>query len=29
VPLELQGKIDGPDAWWRLTHPFELLGSGR
>jgi D-alanyl-D-alanine carboxypeptidase (penicillin-binding protein 5/6) len=28
VPLELQGKIDGPDAWWRLTHPFELLGSG-
>jgi len=26
VPLALQGSITGPDPWWRLTHPLELLG---
>lgn len=26
VPLVLKGAITGPDAWWRLTHPAELLG---
>lgn len=26
VPLALEGAIDGPDEWWRLTHPVELLG---
>ena len=24
VPLVLDGAIDPPDAWWRLTHPLEL-----
>jgi D-alanyl-D-alanine carboxypeptidase (penicillin-binding protein 5/6) len=24
VPLVLDGTIDPPTAWWRLTHPFEL-----
>jgi serine-type D-Ala-D-Ala carboxypeptidase (penicillin-binding protein 5/6) len=24
APLVLDGTIDPPDAWWRLTHPFEL-----
>ncbi|MCS5719411.1 D-alanyl-D-alanine carboxypeptidase [Herbiconiux sp. CPCC 205763] len=23
VPLTLAGELDGPDAWWRLTHPFR------
>jgi D-alanyl-D-alanine carboxypeptidase (penicillin-binding protein 5/6) len=27
VPLALDGAIKGPDAWWRLTHPAELLGK--
>lgn len=27
VPVILRGKIQGPSAWWRLTHPFELLGK--
>lgn len=27
VPLMLEGDIDGPDGWWRLTHPAELLGG--
>jgi D-alanyl-D-alanine carboxypeptidase (penicillin-binding protein 5/6) len=27
VPLTLDGAIKGPDAWWRLTHPAELLGK--
>jgi D-alanyl-D-alanine carboxypeptidase (penicillin-binding protein 5/6) len=27
VPLLLHGAIAGPDAWWRLTHPAELLGK--
>ncbi|MHA6695656.1 D-alanyl-D-alanine carboxypeptidase family protein [Homoserinimonas sp. A520] len=27
VPLELDGDIVGPDDWWRLTHPAELLGG--
>jgi D-alanyl-D-alanine carboxypeptidase (penicillin-binding protein 5/6) len=22
--LELEGSIEPPDAWWRLTHPSEL-----
>ncbi|WP_395639054.1 D-alanyl-D-alanine carboxypeptidase family protein [Pseudolysinimonas sp.] len=26
VPLVLDGSIRPPDAWWRLTHPFELGG---
>jgi serine-type D-Ala-D-Ala carboxypeptidase (penicillin-binding protein 5/6) len=26
VPLVLAGDIDPPTAWWRLTHPFEVLG---
>ena len=25
VPVVLQGKIEAPSAWWRLTHPFEVL----
>ena len=25
VPLVLDGSISGPDGWWRLTHPNELL----
>jgi D-alanyl-D-alanine carboxypeptidase (penicillin-binding protein 5/6) len=24
APLVLDGSIEPPDAWWRLTHPFEL-----
>lgn len=24
VPLVLDGTIEPPSAWWRLTHPFEL-----
>ena len=24
APLVLRGAIEPPDAWWRLTHPFEL-----
>lgn len=24
APLVLSGTIEPPDAWWRLTHPFEL-----
>lgn len=27
VPVVLQGSIKGPSAWWRLTHPSELLGK--
>ncbi|UYO97416.1 D-alanyl-D-alanine carboxypeptidase [Microbacterium sp. M28] len=26
VPVVLADEIEGPSAWWRLTHPFELLG---
>lgn len=26
VPLVLDGRIAGPDGWWRLTHPDQLLG---
>lgn len=26
VPLVLKSAIKAPDAWWRLTHPAELLG---
>lgn len=26
VPLVLKGAIEGPDEWWRLTHPGEMLG---
>jgi len=25
--LEIEGEIPLPDAWWRLTHPAELLGQ--
>lgn len=25
VPLELSSTIDGPDGWWRVTHPEQLL----
>ena len=25
VPLVLDGSISGPNGWWRLTHPQELL----
>jgi D-alanyl-D-alanine carboxypeptidase (penicillin-binding protein 5/6) len=25
VPLELKGAIAGPDGWWRVTHPSQLL----
>lgn len=24
--LSLAGSIEGPDFWWRLTHPMQLLG---
>ena len=27
VPVVLRGKIRGPSAWWRLTHPFQLGGK--
>ncbi|WP_349899341.1 D-alanyl-D-alanine carboxypeptidase family protein [Parafrigoribacterium soli] len=27
VPLVLEGSISPPSAWWRLTHPLELLGN--
>jgi serine-type D-Ala-D-Ala carboxypeptidase (penicillin-binding protein 5/6) len=27
VPVVLKGKIQGPTAWWRLTHPMQLLGK--
>jgi D-alanyl-D-alanine carboxypeptidase (penicillin-binding protein 5/6) len=27
VPLILDGAISEPDAWWRLSHPQELLGA--
>ena len=26
VPVSLAEDIEGPSPWWRLTHPFELLG---
>lgn len=26
VELRLQGDIEEPSAWWRLTHPLELFG---
>ncbi|ARJ05322.1 hypothetical protein GCM10010988_03980 [Cnuibacter physcomitrellae] len=26
VPLQLAGDLDGPDLWWRLTHPAALVG---
>ena len=25
VPVVLKGKIAKPSAWWRLTHPAQLL----
>ena len=25
VPLDLDSTIREPDAWWRITHPHELL----
>lgn len=27
VPIVLDGRIHGPSTWWRLSHPFELLGT--
>jgi D-alanyl-D-alanine carboxypeptidase (penicillin-binding protein 5/6) len=27
VPVVLKGKIVGPDAWWKLTHPSRLFGG--
>jgi D-alanyl-D-alanine carboxypeptidase (penicillin-binding protein 5/6) len=27
VPLVLAEDIEGPDAWWRITHPAELFGG--
>lgn len=27
VPILLKGSIRGPSAWWRLTHPAQLLGK--
>ncbi|MFB7249810.1 D-alanyl-D-alanine carboxypeptidase [Microbacterium sp. NPDC056234] len=26
IPVVLSEELSGPSAWWRLTHPFELLG---
>jgi D-alanyl-D-alanine carboxypeptidase (penicillin-binding protein 5/6) len=26
TPLTLSEDVEGPSPWWRLTHPFELLG---
>ncbi|MFF3026917.1 D-alanyl-D-alanine carboxypeptidase [Microbacterium sp. NPDC057944] len=26
TPLTLKKKLEGPSAWWRLTHPLELFG---
>lgn len=26
TPLALAQDVEGPSPWWRLTHPFELLG---
>lgn len=27
IPVLLQGRIRPPSAWWRLTHPSQLLGK--
>ena len=27
LPLFLSREIEGPDAWWRITHPVELFGG--
>jgi serine-type D-Ala-D-Ala carboxypeptidase (penicillin-binding protein 5/6) len=27
VPILLHGRIKGPSAWWRLTHPLQLTGK--
>lgn len=27
MPLYLSEEIEGPDAWWRITHPAELFGG--
>jgi D-alanyl-D-alanine carboxypeptidase (penicillin-binding protein 5/6) len=26
VPVVLDGRVRAPSTWWRLTHPFQLLG---
>src|SRR5690606_338044 len=26
VPVVLEGELDDPGAWWRLTNPAELIG---
>ncbi|MEW1835690.1 hypothetical protein [Microbacterium sp. NPDC079995] len=28
VPVSVTTALDGPDPWWRLTHPMELVGAG-
>jgi D-alanyl-D-alanine carboxypeptidase (penicillin-binding protein 5/6) len=27
VPVSVTDAVEGPDAWWRLTHPLDLLGT--
>ncbi|MDQ4215772.1 D-alanyl-D-alanine carboxypeptidase [Microbacterium capsulatum] len=29
VPLALRTTLNGPDFWWRITHPLQLLGLTR
>jgi D-alanyl-D-alanine carboxypeptidase (penicillin-binding protein 5/6) len=29
VPVVLQGNLQGPGGWWRLTHPGNLFGNLR
>lgn len=28
VPVSVSTAISGPDPWWRLTHPMQLVGGG-
>ena len=28
VPVSVKAAISGPDPWWRLTHPMQLVGRG-
>lgn len=27
IPVSVQTAISGPDPWWRLTHPMQLVGA--